>query len=118
MQKDNSHNYTVCFTLGKWHKNPCWRKAELMNGPYLDLAPHYQRGVVWPRKAMRLLIDSMWKGYYIPPVRTWTNLKVKPKLIKIQVIFNLEIVKDEDGGMRFKRTCVDGKQVKFLHSSS
>lgn len=40
-----------------------------MNGPYLDLAPHYQRGVVWTRKAMRLLIDSMWKGYYIPPVR-------------------------------------------------
>lgn len=39
-----------------------------MNGPYLDLAPHYQRGVVWTRKAMRLLIDSMWKGYYIPPV--------------------------------------------------
>ncbi|MCJ1260431.1 hypothetical protein MMC22_000292 [Lobaria immixta] len=68
---------------------------ELMNGPYLDLAPHYQRGVVWTRKAMGLLIDSMWKGYYIPPV-----------------IFNLEIVEDEKGVMRYKRTCVDGKQVK------
>lgn len=39
-----------------------------MNGPYLDLAPHYQRDVVWSRKAMRLLIDSMRNGYYIPPV--------------------------------------------------
>lgn len=39
-----------------------------MNGPYLDLAPHYQRNVVWTRKAMCLLIDSMWRGYYIPPV--------------------------------------------------
>lgn len=45
-------------------------RVELMNGPYLDLAPHYQRGVVWNQKAMRLLIDSMWKGYYIPPVRS------------------------------------------------
>ncbi|MCJ1467216.1 hypothetical protein MMC07_005839 [Pseudocyphellaria aurata] len=67
--------------------------TELMNGPYLDLAPHYQRGVVWTRKAMRLLIDSMWKGYYIPPV-----------------IFNLELIELEDGNLRYKRTCVDGKQ--------
>lgn len=39
-----------------------------MNGPYLDLSPHYQRDVVWTRGAMRLLIDSIWTGYYIPPV--------------------------------------------------
>lgn len=41
-----------------------------MNGPYLDLAPHYQRDVVWTSRAMAHLIDSLWKGYYIPPVNS------------------------------------------------
>lgn len=62
--------------LRGWKKlySPNLPIEELMNGPYLDLAPHYQRGVVWTRKAMRLLIDSMWKGYYIPPV--WLLIRV------------------------------------------
>lgn len=59
------------YHLGNITQEPMLKKnAELMNGQYLDLEPHYQRGVVWSRRAMRLLIDSMWKGYYIPPVGT------------------------------------------------
>jgi uncharacterized protein with ParB-like and HNH nuclease domain len=50
-----------------------------MNGPYLDLAPHYQRDVVWSRKAMSLLIDSMLKGYYIPPVGVRNKSEVQPE---------------------------------------
>lgn len=45
-------------------------QLDLMNGPYLDLAPHYQRDVVWTSRAMTHLIDSLWKGYYIPPVNS------------------------------------------------
>lgn len=37
--------------------------------PYLDLNPHYQRNVVWTRKAKQMLIDSMFEGFFIPPVR-------------------------------------------------
>ena len=49
--------------------------TELMNGdpPYLDLNPHYQRNVVWTRKAKQLLIDSMFEGFYIPPVLPYFN---------------------------------------------
>ena len=45
--------------------------AELMDGdrPYLDLNPHYQRNVVWTRKAKQMLIDSMFGGFFVPPVR-------------------------------------------------
>lgn len=44
--------------------------AELMDGdrPFLDLNPHYQRNVVWPRKAKKMLIDSMFEGFFVPPV--------------------------------------------------
>ena len=66
---------------------------ELMNSEYLDLDPHYQRGIVWARPAMSHLIDSMFKGYYVPPV-----------------IFNLQVLDDSDGLRRIRRTCVDGKQ--------
>jgi len=43
---------------------------ELMDGdrPYLDLNPHYQRNVVWTRKAKIMLIDSMFGGFFVPPV--------------------------------------------------
>ena len=66
---------------------------ELMNSKYLDLNPHYQRDIVWSRSAMSHLIDSMLKGYYVPPV-----------------IFNLQAFEHDDGLRRIKRTCVDGKQ--------
>lgn len=68
---------------------------ELMDGdrPYLDLNPHYQRDVVWTRNAKQMLIDSMFHGFFIPPV-----------------IFNVQKVVDETGASRYKRTCVDGKQ--------
>lgn len=36
--------------------------------PYLDLNPHYQRNVVWTRKAKQMLIDSMFEGFFVPPV--------------------------------------------------
>ena len=42
--------------------------------PYLDLNPHYQRNVVWTRKAKQMLIDSMFKGFLIPPVRVNPSL--------------------------------------------
>ena len=46
-------------------------QIDLMSGerPYLDLNPHYQRNVVWTRKAKQMLIDSMFEGFFIPPVR-------------------------------------------------
>lgn len=45
-------------------------EIELMDGdrPYLDLNPHYQRNVVWTRKAKIMLIDSMFGGFFVPPV--------------------------------------------------
>lgn len=35
-----------------------------------------------------------------------------------QVIFNITTVEDEDGVLRYKRTCVDGKQVALQQSCS
>lgn len=52
------------------HPGKLINTLDLMNGPYLDLAPHYQRDVVWTSRAMAHLIDSLWKGYYIPPVNS------------------------------------------------
>lgn len=66
---------------------------ELMNGGYLDLEPHYQRGVIWNKDAMSRFIESMIRGYYVPPV-----------------VFNLKVLKDNDEYQRIRRTCVDGKQ--------
>ncbi|KAI9701288.1 MAG: hypothetical protein M1836_001958 [Candelina mexicana] len=66
----------------------------LINGPYLDLDPDYQRDVVWADTRMSALIDSLIENYYVPPV-----------------IFNIEIIRSEqDNRTRYKRTCVDGKQ--------
>ncbi|SLM40519.1 Domain of unknown function DUF262 [Lasallia pustulata] len=66
---------------------------ELLKGPYLDLAPQYQRDVVWPIARMSKLIDSLMENFYIPPV-----------------IFNTKRIVDRNGVERYKRTCVDGKQ--------
>ena len=64
-----------------------------MNSTLLDLNPHYQCGVVWPKAAMSFLVDSIWKGFYIPPI----ILKVKQ-------------VPLADGTTQELSTCIDGKQ--------
>ncbi|TKA52202.1 hypothetical protein B0A49_12075 [Cryomyces minteri] len=73
-----------------------WTLYELMgliDGPYLGLAPQYQRDVVWKQNKMVGLIDSLMENFYIPPI-----------------IFNRQEVKADDGTIRHKRICVDGKQ--------
>ncbi|KAL2354570.1 hypothetical protein BJ546DRAFT_843645, partial [Cryomyces antarcticus] len=65
----------------------------LIDGPYLDLTPQYQRDVVWKQNKMVGLIDSLMENFYIPPI-----------------IFNRQEVKADDGTIRHKRVCVDGKQ--------
>jgi Protein of unknown function DUF262 len=65
----------------------------LLDGPYLELSPEYQREVVWPDKKMSGLINSILENFYIPPV-----------------IFNKTQVFDDDGTVQWKRVCVDGKQ--------
>ncbi|KAF7355389.1 hypothetical protein MSAN_01455600 [Mycena sanguinolenta] len=55
----------------------------------IDLCPIYQRDVVWPPQKQALLIDSLFRKFYVPPV-----------------IF--AVTKDEDGVPI--RVCVDGKQ--------
>ncbi|KAJ6515810.1 hypothetical protein C8R45DRAFT_1140839, partial [Mycena sanguinolenta] len=57
----------------------------------IDLCPSYQRvNVVWPPQKQALLIDSLFRKFYVPPV-----------------IF--AVTKDEDGVPI--RICVDGKQA-------
>jgi hypothetical protein len=34
----------------------------------LDLQPDFQRGAVWPRSKQRLLVDSVLRNWYVPPV--------------------------------------------------
>ena len=80
--------------------------------PYLDLNPHYQRNVVWTRKAKQMLIDSMFEGFFIPPVGPTAIDVISLGTDKYQVIFNVTKVIDENGLHKFKRTCVDGKQVE------
>ncbi|KAF1991665.1 hypothetical protein K402DRAFT_416941 [Aulographum hederae CBS 113979] len=65
----------------------------LLLGEYLDLDPEYQRGVIWSEAQMSGLIDSILDNFYVPPV-----------------IFNKKKVITPSGGVRWKRTCVDGKQ--------
>ncbi|KAI9817576.1 MAG: hypothetical protein M1827_001188 [Pycnora praestabilis] len=66
---------------------------DLLDSPFLDLNPEYQRDVVWADTRMSALIDSLMENYYIPPV-----------------IFNVQEVKTAEGEKRWKRTCIDGKQ--------
>ncbi|KAJ7904596.1 hypothetical protein B0H14DRAFT_2327946, partial [Mycena olivaceomarginata] len=55
----------------------------------IDLNPPYQRDVVWPVQKQALLIDSLFRNFYIPPV-----------------VF--AVTQDEEGVPI--RVCVDGKQ--------
>ncbi|KAF8195808.1 hypothetical protein K438DRAFT_1826554 [Mycena galopus ATCC 62051] len=55
----------------------------------IDLNPPYQREIVWPTQKQALLIDSLFRKFYIPPV-----------------VF--AVTQDEDGVPT--RVCVDGKQ--------
>ncbi|KAF2762515.1 hypothetical protein EJ05DRAFT_4443 [Pseudovirgaria hyperparasitica] len=64
----------------------------LLNTTCLDLNPDYQRDVVWTRKRMSSLIDSLIENYYVPPI-----------------IFNT-IREDGPNGPLVRRICVDGKQ--------
>ncbi|OCK86843.1 uncharacterized protein K441DRAFT_452717, partial [Cenococcum geophilum 1.58] len=64
----------------------------LVEGPYLDLNPEYQRDVVWQPERMTGLINSLMENFYIP-----------------LVIFNIHEIQVEDG-IRWQRVCVDGKQ--------
>lgn len=66
---------------------------DLLETPYLDLNPEYQRDVVWNKTRMTGLINSLFEDYYIPPI-----------------IFNRQKITIEDGTQRWKRICVDGKQ--------
>ncbi|KAJ6539424.1 hypothetical protein B0H19DRAFT_1315289 [Mycena capillaripes] len=56
----------------------------------IDLNPPYQRDIVWPAHKQALLIDSLFRNFWIPPV-----------------VF--AVVDDEEGVPI--RVCVDGKQV-------
>ena len=75
----------------------------LLQSKFMDLNPHYQRNVVWRRRNMIKLIDSLWKRFYIPPV-----------------IFNVNTVIFEGSDTpQYVRTCIDGKQrltsiLKFM----
>lgn len=66
---------------------------KLLNSPYMELDPEYQRDVVWTTSRMSGLIDSMIQNFYVPPV-----------------IFNKLQVFEDDGTLQWKRICVDGKQ--------
>jgi len=65
----------------------------LLNGPYLDINPDYQRDVVWSENQMSGLINSLLENYYVPPI-----------------LFNKTQITLADGTTRLKRVCVDGKQ--------
>jgi hypothetical protein len=65
----------------------------MMNTPWLDLNPEYQRDVVWGPDRMTKLINSLMAGYYVPPI-----------------IFNVKRVTGDDGIERFQRISIDGKQ--------
>lgn len=76
-----------------WQRRSVSSLYEMMSSPFLDLNPDYQRDVVWSSEKMTRLIDSQMCNYYVPPV-----------------IFNVMTVKSEDGGERFVRISIDGKQ--------
>ncbi|KAJ7682713.1 hypothetical protein DFH06DRAFT_1314897 [Mycena polygramma] len=70
----------------------------LIHEGMIDLNPPYQRGVVWPLAKQALLIDSLFRDFYIPPVL-------------------FAVMEDDDGVPT--RVCVDGKQYPtvLLHPS-
>ncbi|KAK3061918.1 hypothetical protein LTS18_005178 [Coniosporium uncinatum] len=66
---------------------------DLLNGPYLDINPDYQRGMVWSGQQMSGLINSLLENYYVPPI-----------------LFKRTHITLADGSTRIKRVCVNGKQ--------
>ncbi|KAI5816576.1 hypothetical protein BZA77DRAFT_57504 [Pyronema omphalodes] len=76
-----------------WHRRCISDLYEMMNTPWLDLNPDYQRGVIWGPERMSKLIHSLMAGYYVPPL-----------------IFNVKRVTGDDGIVRFQRISIDGKQ--------
>ncbi|KAJ7180176.1 hypothetical protein C8R43DRAFT_1117504 [Mycena crocata] len=76
----SSHNAEY-LTIGALHG--------LIHEGAIDLNPPYQRDIVWTAAKQAMLIDSLFRGFYIPPV-----------------VF--AVTKDEDGVPT--RVCVDGKQ--------
>ncbi|KAI9838943.1 MAG: hypothetical protein M1819_004151 [Sarea resinae] len=65
---------------------------DILNSPWVELNPNYQRGVVWSEERMSGLISSLLEDFYVPPI-----------------IFNIQFPVI-DGVKRRKRICVDGKQ--------
>lgn len=66
----------------------------MMETPYIDLNPDYQRDVVWTAERMTKLIDSLLGGFYIPPL-----------------IFNVHrVTSPVDGREHYMRIAIDGKQ--------
>ncbi|KAI9359744.1 hypothetical protein BD770DRAFT_385421 [Pilaira anomala] len=45
-----------------------WQLKEYMDENKITLDADYQRGVVWGKKKMQFLIDSIFNNYYIPPL--------------------------------------------------
>ncbi|KAH8153563.1 uncharacterized protein LAJ45_02376 [Morchella importuna] len=76
-----------------WQRRSITDLYDMMSSPFLDLNPDYQRDVVWNSDRMTKLINSLICNYYIPPV-----------------IFNVQTIKTEEGGERFLRISIDGKQ--------
>lgn len=42
--------------------------CQLIRDGLIDLNPEYQRDIVWNHRKQSMLIDSMYRGFYIPPV--------------------------------------------------
>ncbi|KAF2810377.1 uncharacterized protein BDZ99DRAFT_570957 [Mytilinidion resinicola] len=81
-------------------RHPIHKLIALVDGPYMDLDPDYQRGVVWTADRMSKLIDSLMENYYVPPV-----------------IFNCFRLAGNDEGERWRRVCIDGKQrISSIHA--
>ncbi|KAH0613939.1 uncharacterized protein H6S33_005825 [Morchella sextelata] len=76
-----------------WQRRSITDLYDMMSSPFLDLNPDYQRDVVWNSDRMTKLINSLICNYYIPPL-----------------IFNVQTIKTEEGGERFLRISIDGKQ--------
>ncbi|SAM04912.1 hypothetical protein [Absidia glauca] len=66
-----------------------WKVQDMLNSGVIKLDAEYQRDIVWPSSKMSMLIDSLMKKYYIPPL--------------------LFAVRIDDNGERV-RVCIDGKQ--------
>ncbi|TFY78315.1 hypothetical protein EWM64_g5698 [Hericium alpestre] len=90
-KRNSGKSYTVKHKL-KPPRTTTYSTQSLYDEIYEDninLAPEYQRDVVWPQTKQMALIDSIYRNFYIPPI-----------------IF---AVTTSDDGTE-KKTCIDGKQ--------